>query len=1205
MFGRLKSLFKAPNGEDAKRIQLPPIVQAGQSHLDEWDIVGELGDGAFGKVEKAVHRADNRRIAAAKCITIEEGEELEDFLVEINILTACSHPNIVGLYACYYMDHKLSMLLEYCGGGAVDGIMIELEKPLTEPQIAYIARFTCEALAYLHEQNVIHRDLKAGNILLTSDAVVKLADFGVSAKLRDRAEKRDTFIGTPYWMAPEVMACETFKDQPYDTRSDIWSFGITLIELAQMEPPHSEVSPMRVLIKVQKSDPPKLSIPDAWSLFFNDFLAQCLIKSPANRRNATQLRSHPFLRSGTDKKSVETLLAEVNADVREEEIVIDDSESVADSEDMQDESQENIPPMEEVSFEKRQKRAAPPPPVSPIHTSHEVTIVKTPSTATADITLNTVTEPKRIDTNLNVLNEVRSPKSPQSSDVVDALRELDTALSSEATFITISPEAKDEPAEPAYYSPALPRRPEVIEATNKIKHVLDSVRARSVDRSPLPQSRTPSRPSRPDTALSTDSDSGYVPEAKPSVVHNCDADFSLHNGDQLESTEHTHSIPIHESESLSGVSALRERFESPQRTSSSSGRVSRSTSVTRDSTDESDAEAIARARIRNAIQHQINLEANRVSSQSIQSTRPLPSRAAASSTVTMVQSADRVSIASASEFNASRLHDQLNSTPPHHQIEVKRSPSKKEYAYFENLDQPSSDYFAESQLDSTRPPPDPPVDYEEKRAKKSEKRREEPVVISASSTLSKESKDSSTPSEAHTIEPPVKIRAQTVVKDDKPVFKRNPYRQTVTKKTRTYVVDGVEVTSTTMHVLGRQQNLQLRRQEMQELKRVQREESRQIQELESQASHQNELQEKKQQQEKSTMHRQYELDMDSLMRKQKREIEDAERLQEEELRTTNKRLKYEQEKDLHAFKERLKQEMKIMKQEVEMLPRAQRKDALKQRKEIAEEMNLQKEQDFIVQLRMNAEASIGRMRAKHKEKIAQLERQFLEQKHMLLRAKEGSEWELEDKVMSERYVLHRRLLKDKFFLLRTQMLARQQKELQQAQKLHAREEEELIRALATDRKRLPKMLRNEAKTRSAMYKESLRISMADPNGGDINDLVRRFDEAEKARVNQALKDHEMKSEKKIQSLKEKNAMEMKELEEAQNDNRKLLLEKERQTLQEHENKYMGMKDEWKNDLPRKKLELETLFDSELADQEHFYGMQSSTPSTPSMGRGRI
>ncbi|GMT08081.1 hypothetical protein PENTCL1PPCAC_30255, partial [Pristionchus entomophagus] len=482
---------------------------------------------------------------------------------------------------------------------------------------------------------------------------------------------------------------------------------------------------------------------------------------------------------------------------------------------------------------------------------------------------------------------------------------------------------------------------------------------------------------------------------------------------------------------------------------------------------------------------QINLEANRASStQSAQATRPLTSRAAAMSTVTMVQSADRVSLAS-SDYAPSRQ----SSTPPVtiKSIEVRLKPSTKEYAYFDNIERTNTEYFADSQLDATRPPPDPPVDYEEKRRERKKKMVEPPV--SASSTLSKESKDSSTPSEPmqKIPEPPVKIRPQAIPKDEKPVFKRNPYRQTVTKKTRTYVVDGVEVTSTTMHVLGRQQNLQLRRQEMQELKRVQREESRQIQELESQASHQNELQEKKQVQEKSNMHRQYEMDMDSLMRKQKREIEDAERLQEEELRTTSKRLKYEQEKDLQAFQNRLKQEMKIMKQEVEMLPRAQRKDALKHRKERAEEMNLQKEQDFHVQLRMNAEASIARMRAKHKEKIAQLERQFLEQKHMLLRAKEGSEWELEDKVMSERYVLHRRLLKDKFFLLRTQMLARQQKELQQAQKLHAREEEELIRALATDRKRLPKMLRGEAKTRSAMYKESLRISMADPSGGDIND----------------------------------------------------------------------------------------------------------------------
>ncbi|EYC38829.1 hypothetical protein Y032_0692g1579 [Ancylostoma ceylanicum] len=130
-----------------------------------------------------------------------------------------------------------------------------------------------------------------------------------------------------------------------------------------------------------------------------------------------------------------------------------------------------------------------------------------------------------------------------------------------------------------------------------------------------------------------------------------------------------------------------------------------------------------------------------------------------------------------------------------------------------------------------------------------------------------------------------------------------------------------------------------------------------------------------------------------------------------------------------------------------------------------------------MQLQKNAEATLARMTQKHKEKMAALERQFLMQKHLLLRAKENSDWELEEKQMGEKYVLHRKLFKDEYFLLRTQMLARHQKELAQAQKINQEEEDELVRALALDRKKLPKMLRNEAKTRSVMFKESLRISM--------------------------------------------------------------------------------------------------------------------------------
>ncbi|XGW34125.1 hypothetical protein V3C99_018151 [Haemonchus contortus] len=335
-FGRVKNLFRSSASEET-RWQLPSIIEVNVNPKDFWEIVGDLGDGAFGKVEKAVSKADQSLFAAAKAIEVQEGEELKDFLVEIDILTSCKHANIVNLYACYFFENKLHMLLEFCGGGAVDAIMIELEKPLTEKQIAYVARYTCEAVAFLHDNNVIHRDLKAGNILLTSDGVVKLADFGVSAKLKDRNEKRDTFIGTPYWMAPEVMMCETFKDQPYGTRSDIWSLGITLIEMAQMEPPHANVSPMRVLIKVQKSAPPTLDNPSSWSVFFADFLSQCLVKNPAERKTAKQILSHPFIANATDPHPVLALLAEVNADI-EEELVVDEDhascgESCADSED--------------------------------------------------------------------------------------------------------------------------------------------------------------------------------------------------------------------------------------------------------------------------------------------------------------------------------------------------------------------------------------------------------------------------------------------------------------------------------------------------------------------------------------------------------------------------------------------------------------------------------------------------------------------------------------------------------------------------------------------------------------------------------------------------------------------------------------------------------------------------------------------------------
>lgn len=176
----------------------------------------------------------------------------------------------------------------------------------------------CVGLDFLHNSKVIHRDLKAGNILLTMEGQVKIADFGVSAKLKDDNLKRTEFIGTPYWMAPEVIMCETFRDEPYDFKVDIWSLGITLIEFAQMEPPFHEMSPMRVLLKIQKSDPPRLIKTANWSRNFHDFLTKALVKDPHARATAYELLKHPFI-SRVDRKPVLDLLAEFKAEIINEE----------------------------------------------------------------------------------------------------------------------------------------------------------------------------------------------------------------------------------------------------------------------------------------------------------------------------------------------------------------------------------------------------------------------------------------------------------------------------------------------------------------------------------------------------------------------------------------------------------------------------------------------------------------------------------------------------------------------------------------------------------------------------------------------------------------------------------------------------------------------------------------------------------------------
>uniref|UniRef100_A0A1I8HL07 Protein kinase domain-containing protein n=1 Tax=Macrostomum lignano TaxID=282301 RepID=A0A1I8HL07_9PLAT len=310
-------------------VKINPFVRRDVDPFLAWEKEDKIGDGAFGEVFRG-RQKETGRLAAIKQIGVDSEEDLMDYMVEINILTKCKHKTIIELFEAYLYDSKLWLCLEYCKFGALDSIMIELDKGLAEPQIRMVCREVTDGLKYLHSQGVIHRDLKAGNVLLTSEAVIKLADFGVSAMGDSPEVKRNSFIGSQYWMAPEVMACETYNEVPYGTQADVWSLGVTLIELAQMLPPHHNMQPMRVAIRVIKGDPPRLERPKQWSDEFNHFLSRCLVKTPETRANISELLAHKFI-SGvqeSDRRVLRNLIAELQAspEVEVEEVDLRESE---------------------------------------------------------------------------------------------------------------------------------------------------------------------------------------------------------------------------------------------------------------------------------------------------------------------------------------------------------------------------------------------------------------------------------------------------------------------------------------------------------------------------------------------------------------------------------------------------------------------------------------------------------------------------------------------------------------------------------------------------------------------------------------------------------------------------------------------------------------------------------------------------------------
>jgi len=290
-----------------------PIEYRHEAHVDlnlSWGEDGykqfeqgkKLGQGAFGSVYKGTHIASGKVMAIKSCPNL--GPSKDSIQKEIDILKKCSHDNIVQYYGTAVKGNALWIFMEFCGGGALDDLMKKLpEKRFTEEVISSILHESVKGLVYLHSQKIIHRDIKAANILIDEQGAIKLADFGVSAQIKDEQEKKQTTTGTALWMSPEVL-----NGDDYDFRVDVWSLAITAIEMAEGEPPYSNEPMMKAMLKICTGDPPKLKEQEKWSTDFHKYLADSLIKEPAGRPNSTDLHEQPFIKNCKEPKTIITNL---------------------------------------------------------------------------------------------------------------------------------------------------------------------------------------------------------------------------------------------------------------------------------------------------------------------------------------------------------------------------------------------------------------------------------------------------------------------------------------------------------------------------------------------------------------------------------------------------------------------------------------------------------------------------------------------------------------------------------------------------------------------------------------------------------------------------------------------------------------------------------------------------------------------------------
>uniref|UniRef100_A0A8C2EIZ8 non-specific serine/threonine protein kinase n=1 Tax=Cyprinus carpio TaxID=7962 RepID=A0A8C2EIZ8_CYPCA len=957
-FFNFRKIFKL--GAEKKKKQYDHVHR--DTNPEEiWEIVGELGDGAFGKVFKAQNKQTGI-FAAAKVIDTKTEDELEDYMVEIDILASCDHPNIVKLLDAFYYESKLWILIEFCAGGAIDAVMLELERPLTEPQIRVVCKQTLDALQYLHDNKVIHRDLKAGNILLSLDGDVKLADFGVSAKNTKTIQRRDSFIGTPYWMAPEVVMCETSKDRPYDYKADIWSLGVTLIELAQIEPPNHEMNPMRVLLKIAKADPPTLQQPSKWSPEFNDFLKHALDKNVDNRWSTAQLLQHPFVSSVTDSRPLRELIAEAKAEVTEE------------IEDLKEEEEEDD-------------------------------LVRDYRNSCLYFPFFSI-----------VLTYEKLPQSPSTLESVPEKIEEDVAEpGSKEQAVEVSPKESQEPK--AEEKPVEPETPADTE------------------------DQTEEQRAKPD---------GEKLEEKKEVVG---------NGELIKEV------------SASDISSLETPTEPDE---------------------------------------------------------PIPT-----------------SPLKEEESIGEKEKPELVEKP---------SPGKPRYVKKQDSDSGISSSADNSSID---------------------------LNLSISSFISK-SKEPGTISQQR--------------------------QKKTLKKTRKFIVDGVEVSVTTSKIITdndtKSEEMRfLRRQELRELRLLQKEEQRAQQQLSNKLQQQREQIYKRFEQEVTSKKRQYDTEVENMERQQKQTIERLEQEHTERLRDEAKRIKAEQEKELSKFQSTLKNRKKELSPKHMIILKHIREDLIQTPCEEVTSKNIFSTQEFLQKQQQDLDSALKKIIQQHKHELATIERDCLNNKQQLLRAREAAMWELEERHLQEKHQLHKQQLKDQYFMQRHQLLKRHEKEMEQMHRYNQRLIEEMKNKQTQERTRLPKIQRSDAKTRMAMFKKSLRITTTGVTPELERERVKQFAAQEEKRQKNERHHQHQKHEAQMRDLQTQCDTNIRELQQLQNEKCHLLIEHETQKLKELDEEHSAELKDWREKLRPRKKALEEEFARKLQEQEMFFKMSGESaclnPSTQS------